>query len=104
MRIRDYILCLAVLLATCVSTSAVPFVVPSGAAPTTDFFGELEGDNNAWATGRGALQFFDGTANTFLLGVLADLGRGLVGELTDTAVVALTVFVAPIPIALFGSA
>ena len=40
----------------------------------------------------------------FLLGVLADLGRGLVGELTDTAVVALTFFVAPIPIALFGSA
>jgi hypothetical protein len=39
----------------------------------------------------------------FLLGVLADLGRGLVGELTNTAVVALTFFVAPIPITLFGS-
>lgn len=39
----------------------------------------------------------------FLLGVLADLGRGLVGELTEGAVVALTTIVAPIPIMLFGS-
>ena len=42
-------------------------------------------------------------ALAFLLGVLADLARGLVGDLTETAVVALTFFVAPIPIALFGS-
>jgi hypothetical protein len=42
-------------------------------------------------------------AMAFLLGVLADLGRGLIGETTETAVVALTYFVAPIPIALFGS-
>lgn len=42
-------------------------------------------------------------AIAFLLGVLADLGRGMVGELTEGAVVALTFFVAPIPIMLFGS-
>jgi hypothetical protein len=45
--------------------------LPNGAAPTTDGFGEIAGDNNAWASGRGAAQFFDGTANTFLIGVLA---------------------------------
>jgi hypothetical protein len=70
MRFRDYILCAAVLLATCISTSAAPFIIPSGSAPTTDFFGEIEADNNAWAASRGALQFFDGTANTYLLGAL----------------------------------
>ena len=47
------------------------FRVPNSAAPTTNAFGHLAGDNNAWATGRGALQHYDGTANTFLLGVLA---------------------------------
>lgn len=39
----------------------------------------------------------------FLLGVLADLGRGLVGEMTEGAAVMLTSLVAPIPILLFGS-
>ena len=47
------------------------FEVPNGASPTTDAFGEIAGDNNAWATGRGAVQFFDGTADTFLVGALA---------------------------------
>lgn len=45
--------------------------VPNGAAPTTDAFGEIAGDNNAWATSRGAIQWFDGTANTYIVGVLA---------------------------------
>ena len=47
------------------------FEIPNGASPTTDAFGEIAGDNNAWASGRGAVQFFDGTANTYLIGVLA---------------------------------
>jgi hypothetical protein len=46
------------------------FEVPNGAAPTTDAFGELAGDNNAWAASRGALQFYDGTANTYIIGAL----------------------------------
>ncbi len=45
--------------------------IPNGAAPTTDAFGEIAGDNNAWAASRGAVQWFDGTANTYLLGTLA---------------------------------
>lgn len=47
------------------------FEIPNGASPTTDAFGELAGDNNAWASGRGAVQFYDGTANTWLVGALA---------------------------------
>lgn len=47
------------------------FKVPNSAAPTTSAFGSLAGDNNAWASGRGALQFFDGTANTYIIGALA---------------------------------
>ena len=47
------------------------FELPNAAAPTTDAFGEIAGDDNAWASGRGALQFFDGTANTWLVGVLS---------------------------------
>lgn len=47
------------------------FEIPNGASPTTDAFGEIAGDNNAWDSGRGAAQFFDGTANTYLVGVLA---------------------------------
>ena len=47
------------------------FEIPNGAAPTTNAFGQIAGDNNAWDTGRGAVQFFDGTANTFLAGVLS---------------------------------
>lgn len=47
------------------------FELPNGVTPTTDAFGEIAGDNNAWASGRGAVQFYDGTANTFLVGALA---------------------------------
>lgn len=43
-------------------------------------------------------------ACAFLLGILADLGRGVIGEFVNTTVVALTYFVAPVPIVLFGSA
>lgn len=44
--------------------------VPTNASVTTDVFGEIAADNNAWAASRGALQFYDGTANTFLIGAL----------------------------------
>lgn len=47
------------------------FELPNAASPTTDAFGELAGDNNAWAASRGALQFFDGTANTYVVAALA---------------------------------
>lgn len=50
---------------------ATSWEVPNSAAPVTDAFGELAGDNNAWAVSRGALQTFDGTANTFVVAVLA---------------------------------
>jgi hypothetical protein len=49
---------------------ATSFEIPNGAAPTTDAFGELAGDNDAWAASRGVIQFYDGTANTNLLGAL----------------------------------
>lgn len=45
--------------------------IPNAAAPTTDAFGEIAGDNNAWAASRGTIQFFDGTANTYAVNVLA---------------------------------
>lgn len=47
------------------------FEIPNSAAPTTAVFGEIAGDNNAWAASRGAVQFYDGTANTYLVGALA---------------------------------
>lgn len=47
------------------------FELPNGASPTTDATGEIAVDDNAWATGRGAAQLFDGTANTYLVGALA---------------------------------
>lgn len=47
------------------------FEVPNAAAPTVDAFGEIAGDNDAWASGRGALLFYDGTAATRVVGVLA---------------------------------
>lgn len=47
------------------------FEVPNGAAPTTDAFGEIAGDNDSWAASRGAPQWFDGTANVYLVGTLA---------------------------------
>jgi len=52
--------------------SIVSFLsIPADAAPTTDAFGEIAGDNNAWAASRGALQIFDGTANTYAVATLA---------------------------------
>jgi hypothetical protein len=50
---------------------ATSFEIPNGAAPTTNAFGQIAADNNAWDTDRGAIQAFDGTANTFLVGTLA---------------------------------
>ena len=44
--------------------------MPNSAAPTVDDFGELAGDNNLWATSRGAPVFFDGTASVALIGAL----------------------------------
>jgi hypothetical protein len=47
------------------------FEVPNAADPTTDAFGELAADNDAWAASRGALEHFDGTASTFVVASLA---------------------------------
>jgi len=44
--------------------------IDGGAAPTVDAFGELSGDNNLWASGRGAPLFYDGTAAVALIGAL----------------------------------
>jgi len=44
--------------------------IPNAAAPTVDAFGEIAGDNNLWASGRGAPIFYDGTAPVGLLGAL----------------------------------
>lgn len=52
-------------------TFSTTLTVPNGAAPTTSAFGQLAGDNNAWAASRGAPQWYDGTANTYLIGALA---------------------------------
>ena len=52
-------------------SAGTKLVVPNSAAPTTTSFGWLAADNNAWAASRGALQFFDGTANTYVLAALA---------------------------------
>jgi hypothetical protein len=51
--------------------NALNLAINGGAAPTTDAFGELSTDNNAWAASRGAIQFFDGTASTYVVGALA---------------------------------
>lgn len=45
--------------------------IDGGATPSLSTFGQLSSDNNAWATGRGALLFNDGTAGTFLVGTLS---------------------------------
>lgn len=50
---------------------ATELIVPNGATPTTTAFGWLAAKNNAWGTGRGTLQFFDGTGNTYAVNVLA---------------------------------
>jgi hypothetical protein len=47
------------------------FIIPNSAAPTVSTFGQIAGDNNLWATGRGAILAYDGTAATALIGVLA---------------------------------
>lgn len=46
------------------------FTVAGAASPTTSTAGQWGFDNNAWAAGRGAFQLFDGTANTYVVGVL----------------------------------
>ena len=38
--------------------------------PTTDAWGELSADDNAWIANRGAMQFHDGIASTYILGAL----------------------------------
>lgn len=45
--------------------------LPSNASPTTDAAGEMAVDLAAWAAGRDAVEFYDGTASTYLLGALA---------------------------------
>lgn len=50
---------------------ATSLEIPNGASGTTDAVGEVYLDNNAWATGRGAIQVYDGTANTLLIGALS---------------------------------
>lgn len=45
--------------------------IPNGSSPTVDSFGEIAGDNDAWAAGRGAPVFYDGTSAVRLLGTLA---------------------------------
>ena len=47
------------------------FEIPNAAAPAVDAFGEIAGDNDAWAAGRGAAVFYDGTGVTRLVGVLS---------------------------------
>lgn len=51
-------------------TGSASITVPNGATPTTDAFGNIAADNNAWAGSRGAIQTYDGTANTYLVGIL----------------------------------
>jgi len=43
--------------------------VPNSSGPSTLVFGQVAADNNAWAAGRGALQTYDGTTATYLVGV-----------------------------------
>lgn len=51
--------------------AATSLEVPNGAAPTTNVFGQIAGDNNAWGAGRGALQFSDGTSTVWFPGILS---------------------------------
>ncbi len=44
--------------------------IPNAAAPTVSVFGQIAGDNNLWASGRGAPVFYDGTAAVALIGAL----------------------------------
>lgn len=45
--------------------------VPNGTGPTTDADGEIAFDINAQGAGRGSLQLWDGTANTYVVSILA---------------------------------
>lgn len=45
--------------------------ITGGTSPTTASAGMLDFDTNAWASGRGAMQVYDGTANTYVLAALA---------------------------------
>lgn len=45
--------------------------LPNGSSPTTGSVAKMAFDTDAWAASRGAVQVHDGTANTFLVGVLA---------------------------------
>lgn len=53
-------------------SGAASLTLPQGSAPTTTpVAGRAAFDTNAWASGRGALQMYDGTADTYLLAALA---------------------------------
>lgn len=47
------------------------FEIPNSASPSVTVFGQMAGDNDFWAASRGALIWYDGTAATALVGVLA---------------------------------
>jgi len=46
-------------------------VLPTSATPSPTTAGTIGFDTNAWASGRGSVQAYDGTANIILLGTLA---------------------------------
>jgi hypothetical protein len=50
-------------------SGATSVEVPNGASVTTDAFGEIGADNDAWDTGRGAIQVYDGTGAAYLVGI-----------------------------------
>lgn len=52
-------------------TFATNFTLASGTAPTTTSVAQMAFDTNAQGTGRGSVQVNDGTANTYLVGILA---------------------------------
>ena len=58
------------LLGTIDASGATSFELPNSAAPTVNAFGEIAGDDNYYAAGRGALLTYDGTLSTFLIGIL----------------------------------
>ncbi len=47
------------------------FTLANSASPTTSTVAQTAFDTDAWAASRGAVQVYDGTANTFLVGALA---------------------------------
>lgn len=51
-------------------TVSTMLTVGSAAAPTINAVGQIAQDNNLWASGRGAILTYDGTASTALVGVL----------------------------------